>query len=489
MDKLFSRFRRRLMIEAIGKAALMGALIGSSIELAFLIVMHLFSHNPGIVWISVVFAVPFAVAFGLFFGLAYYPTQKRVARRIDASGLQERAGTMLQFRDQSTPMIELQRSDATWRIQQTETKKVRFAFNKRAIVSCLLVMALSIGCLFVPYDIMSIFAKEEPETDTLNSEWVQQLVEELKEKVENADVSEEIKDRLDGVIDELEEDLKDAETELEQVGDINKAETKIESILKEYLTKYSIGQALQKFESTKELGKAIEKGDTDGVINALDYMEDDLISRTGKFQSERLDTIASNIAEALQISGVADTDGLYKAVNNLGVALSAASDKVDAGKDANVDIKDAIEKAKVEINAALEEQAKIEEVLKDLENTLEDAKEEILGTEGEGQEGEGEEGEEGQEGEGEQPGEGEEGEGEEGEKPEGSGGQGGEDAGEGNDSSTNMTEGVYDPIFGDVEYGKVFATYYAEYLASLKEGEIPEDMQTILDRYFESLNK
>ena len=486
MNKLFGRFRRRLMIEAIGKASLIGALIGASIELAFLIVMHLFSCDPGPLWIGIVFLVPFCVAFALFFGLAYYPTPKRIAQRIDASGLQERVGTMVQFKDQSSTMIELQRNDATQRIEQTETKKVRFRFNPKIIVACTVVMALSIGCMFVPYTIMSIFAKDSSETDAEESQWVKELLEELQDKVDNADVSEEIKDRLEGVLDELEENLNNAESELEQVGDINKAESKIEEILREYLTKYSIGIALQQFESTKELGKAIEKGNTEGVSGALDHMEEKILAREGEELSALLDTIASDISNALEMSGASETNSLYVALDIFGKALSAASDTVEEGKDATAGIQTAISKAEADILAALEEQAKIEDVLDDLEDTLEDAKDEILGNEGESEE-EGE-GSEEEKTEGEMPGEGEEGEQPGGMLP--GGNQPGDgDPGQGENGSDSMTEGIYDPSFGDVPYGDVFATYYAEYLASLKEGEVPEDMETILERYFDSLNQ
>lgn len=486
MDKLLARFRRRLMIEAIGKATLMGLLIGASIELAFLIVMHLISRDPGLVWIGIVFGVPFCIAFALFFGVAYYPTQKRVTRRVDASGLQERAGTMLQFMGQESTILQMQRNDATQKIEMTATQKVRFFFNKKIILACTIVLALSVGCMFVPYTIMNIFAKDTVEEQPDDSQWIQDLLDELRDKVENADVSDEIKDKLEDVLDELEKDLSDAKTDLEKVGDINKAESKIEEILKEYLTKYSIGAALQQFDSTKELGKAIEDGNKDGVSTALDHMEDKLLALEGEEQSTLLDTIASDITQALEISGAPETDHLYLALDHFSKGLSSASDTVKSGKDATAEIQAAIKQAEKDILAALEEQEKIEELLKDMEGTLEGAKDEMLGTEGEPGE-EGEEGQEGQEGEeGKIPGEGEEGE-----LP---GGTNGNQPGEGDpngeqDTPTNMTEGIYDPSFGSVQYGEVFATYYAEYLASLKEGEVPEDMQTILERYFNSLNK
>ena len=52
-----------------------------------------------------------------------------------------------------------------------------------------------------------------------------------------------------------------------------------------------------------------------------------------------------------------------------------------------------------------------------------------------------------------------------------------------------MTEGIYDPISGSVQYGDVFATYYAEYLAALEAGEVPEELQQIIDQYFSALGQ
>ena len=504
MNKIFDRFRRRLMIEAIGKASIAGALIGASGELVFMVVMHLISRDPGWLWIGAVFGIPFVLGFGLFFGIAYYPTQKRVAKRIDDSGLQERAGTMLEFRGKSSNIIELQRNDATERIKATETKQVRFRFAPKLIVASAIVMALSIGCMFVPYTIMSVFAADSSTVDADEAQMIKDLLAELRQKVTDADVSEEIKEQLEGVLDELEENLESAEGELDKAAQISKAESEMEQILKEYLTKTAIGSALAQFESTAELGKAIENGDTEGVSTALANMETSILALEGEEQAALLSTIASDITNALTISEVSETNSLYVALNDFATALTSASGTAAELQDATEQVEAAIDAAESAIIAALEEQAKIEDVMKDFEDALQDAKDEVLGNEPEteeGQEGENPEGEmpegeqpegempEGEKPEGEQPeGEMPEGEMPEGERPEGEMPEGEVPEGEGGGSSS-MTEGIYDPSSGSVEYGEVFAAYYAEYLASLKDGEIPEDMQTILDKYFESLNQ
>ncbi|MBP1576205.1 MAG: hypothetical protein J6A68_01605, partial [Oscillospiraceae bacterium] len=51
-----------------------------------------------------------------------------------------------------------------------------------------------------------------------------------------------------------------------------------------------------------------------------------------------------------------------------------------------------------------------------------------------------------------------------------------------------LTETVYDPDSGNVPYGEVFIFYYTEYLTALENGEVPEELQQIIDGYFAALN-
>ncbi|MBQ8912235.1 MAG: hypothetical protein IJY89_06680, partial [Clostridia bacterium] len=90
------------------------------------------------------------------------------------------------------------------------------------------------------------------------------------------------------------------------------------------------------------------------------------------------------------------------------------------------------------------------------------------------------------EGEGKCEGEGE-GKGEGDGKGDGEDNKGGSGDGTGEEDISVMLEGIYDPVSGEVSYGKVFATYYAEYLAAMKEGKVPPELKDVLDAYFASL--
>ena len=62
-------------------------------------------------------------------------------------------------------------------------------------------------------------------------------------------------------------------------------------------------------------------------------------------------------------------------------------------------------------------------------------------------------------------------------------------SGGGEGEGSTMTEGIYDPISGSVSYGEVFAAYYAQYLEALESGEVPEELQEIMDQYFSALGQ
>ena len=195
----------------------------------------------------------------------------------------------------------------------------------------------------------------------------------------------------------------------------------------------------------------------------------------------------------------------------------------EALSDEMIDLIDKLEQGESVLNAVGDintaEQNAVDDVLngeatpraaREMIDVLEEAKRMLLDLEeSESGEGEGEleiliPGEGGEEEEGEASGEGEaEGEGEEengegnrpGEGPEGEPNENGESGpghstdGEESDSVSNMTEKIYDPISGTVQYGDVFSVYLADYLREAENGDIPFELKDASDTYFNSLDR
>ena len=174
---------------------------------------------------------------------------------------------------------------------------------------------------------------------------------------------------------------------------------------------------------------------------------------------------------------------------------SAGSELATAGliSEAQSAVQNAAASGEASESAAAEAQQALQQALESLTGEAsQEASESGEGTEDEAGEGEAAEGEP-QDGEGEQP-EGEQ-SGEE-QSQSGQPGQQGEGqpqnqshGGSGEESTTNMTEPVYDPISGSVQYGEVFSAYYAEYLQDARSGSVPGDLQNAADTYFDSLNQ
>ena len=52
-----------------------------------------------------------------------------------------------------------------------------------------------------------------------------------------------------------------------------------------------------------------------------------------------------------------------------------------------------------------------------------------------------------------------------------------------------MTEQIYDPISGSVQYGDVFSVYFSEYLRDSENGGIPFELKDAADAYFSILDR
>lgn len=483
IGKLFRAYKYKLFFEGVCRALLWALGAAGAALFATSFVYHILLRPMPL-------ALGFAIAggvgmlvFALLFGIYYYPTRKRVARRMDEMGLLERVGTMLEYRAESGGMVELQRKDALLHIDKVNSRQMKLRFRKRELSMCLVCLCLAATMVLLPHDIFDFTSYSDNSAEIEEAKRIEQLLEQLREEVKNAQIADDLKEKLDEIIDRLEEELNKTDNKLEQAGKIEEAEKEISDLLDKELTKNPIGQELQKYPLTEDLGSGIEKADGDKVSDALEDLKEKIES--GKTQADQL---ANTIANALKNSGVQAGDKLHDALDGLKEDL----------KDNEANLDDAFEKAEQEILDALEEQAKIEDAKDKLQDAMEQAKNEALGNQpspkpGQGQQPGGQQpgGQQpgGQQPGGQQPG-GQPGGDKPGDAPGGDKGDG--DAGNlnpsGKEDEDTRTEGIYDPISGDVAYGKVFSSYYSQYLKALKDGKIPASLEQVINDYFASLD-
>jgi len=473
--KRFSGYRARLGLEGALRASLYGIGAGALGVLVTSLVYHILIREPEpLLLLSIFFALFLLTALTLFFA-RYYPSIRRTAARIDRDiELDERVETMVEFWDREGTLVELQRSDALGRLENTSPSQLKFRLEKKCILSVICSVLLAAAVLLVPYDIFAV--EPEESEDLARAEWVSELLEELREEAQNLE-EDELKSAVEEILNELEEALANAQSELERAAGISEAKISLQELLDSAVSRDEIGEALQRFELTGPLGEVISAGDTEGVPGAME----DLFGKLDSDNSLIL-TLHENINEALALSGVDSGDALYTALNDFAVSMAMIPVSSDGR------LQTAFDAAEEAIIEALLNQAETEEYLKSIADSLEDAMDEISG---ESQEA-GESQESGEEPEGEKP----EGEKPEGEMPEGEMPEGDppEDmpqgmGGNGEEINDSMNESFYDPLSGAVEYGDVFASYYNKYLEAIAQGEISDELQEIIDNYFEAMNR
>ncbi len=483
IGQLFKPYKQRLLWEGLIKAWIV-SLITSAVSVFIISFMyHIFLMKTPVILTTIIGLGAFLLSFLLSFFIFFYPTRKKVAVRIDESGLKERAETMLAYHNINTEIAELQRRDTVNSISALSAKEVKWSFNRSHIIICAICICLSALMIALPYDVFA-FGSDEIISDAANEEKIKALIAELREQVKASELDDELKESLGEIVDALEEELKDAESDLEMAARIEDAKEEMQKLLEKAITKNKIGEALQKYELTQELGEAISAGDGEKVTTALDILQASLTEYTSLVSE-----LGHTVNDALTDSGEESTDELYSALFAFSESLAAIDLSADDFDTKLGTVFDTAEKA---ILAALEKQAAIESEMNALEESMSDAKDDMLGREKE----ETTEGEMPESGEAQPEGEmqgGEipeggmpEGEMPEGEMPDGEMPEGGMPSGDG--STSSMTEGIYDPISGSVSYGEVFAAYYADYLAALEAGEVSDELQEIIDKYFSSLN-
>ncbi len=481
---LFRPFWWRLLGQALLRALLVGVTAGAGTVFLLSLIFHILLRPTD--W--KLFLILSGVAFGACFLavlILLFPTKKTVAKRLDEAGLQERAGTMLAFRKQSGFLVRLQRQDAISHIRKADPKILGKPLPKRLLICCGLCLCLSVTMLLLPHD---VFAPASYNEETARRQQVADLIEDLRQKVRDAELAEELEKELLAMLDQLEKELLAAQSELDQAALVEQAQKAISEKIIFTQTRHVIGKALQEFSLTAPLGQQFCSDDPANIGTHMDELENHVTNST-----PQIARLSSNILSSLESSGVMRADALYYAMEGFANELDGLFKPVmpadpelpEAPPEQTppIDIPSVFREAETAILEALTEQLHMEEDAADtaasitagLGDFLKNEEDPLLTQSGQTSSGGSSEG-----------------------SSSGGSGNGSTDylgpaIGGLTDSNfvatvDKMLDPIYDPISGSVTYGEVFAAYYAEYLAALEKGDIPEELLPYLERYFSALS-
>lgn len=477
--KLFRRFQRRLLTHGLIRSVLWGVAGGGAAVFICALVWHILLKEPAPVWLLGALAAGFAAGF-IPCLILNFPTRKQTAKRLDETGLQERAGTMLAYEKKSGLLVELQRRDAKTHIEKTDTKRLHMAFPLKEVIVCVLCAALAVTMVLLPYDLFAPSSAKDPEA-LAREKQIHALIDDLRQQVRAAQLSEAALEELEALLDQLEKDLLASKSELEQAALIEQTQENIQNTLFLSISRYAIGRAMQQYGLTEELGTQLSGDHPTQISGPMDNLEENISGPT-----KQITRLSNNLNNALEASGIDAGDFLYQALHTFAASLDSLDSYVEGEEGTPAwnenDLSFIFDTAEEDILSALEEQAHTEGEIENLQNSMTTCLDSLLGQQsGEVLSSEGDQSESGSNGSG-NPSGGSEG------NPSGTPAGGLFDSGDSNSTRTTMLEGIYDPVSGNVTYGEVFAAYYAQYLEALDAGEIPEELRPYFERYFSSLS-
>lgn len=464
----FVRFKKKLLREHRIKSLLFGVaggLAGAAISIA-----ACRFANPS----AMVYAAPIATAAGLAaaFAAAYFikkPTDKKIAARLDKElNLQEKVSTRVEFEGKDGVILNKQREDATVKLDEKPVKAVQRKLASVTIPVLVIAAGLFAGSFFMP-NIAQFPSHIKDPINSSNIGSVDSIVHVLasnaKEEIDNIDPDKDVNDKIDEIIDRVQNDL-DGEMDEDKRNDIvETGKEDIDKIVDDANSKDEIGDELVNSDddNLKLLGEAIKEGDEDKITIALGLLKDEINSLSGQQLVDKLHAIAAEIRKALENSQIPEGDPLRDALKKLADEFDKEADELqknlDNGQDTSDQTKDnldqKIDEANKDINDSINQQNKNQaagDAAKDALDQMKDPTQNGQNGNSGDQEGSGEQGSgEGQGGSGEQgsgeqgSGAGEGGSGEQGSGEQGSGGQGsgnqGNSGNNGNNGSSGSGEG------------------------------------------------
>lgn len=147
MSRNFEKIKKKIRLATIIKFVLFGIALGLASAAALVIAQKLAGLTPGVVMAALVGGAV-AVAAILLSLLVKYPTEKRIAKRLDDRlSMNEKVQTMVEFRGAEGEMLEIQRENTEQILSATPKKKLR---DRRAWVQVILpVLSFAIVALAI----------------------------------------------------------------------------------------------------------------------------------------------------------------------------------------------------------------------------------------------------------------------------------------------------------------------------------------------------
>ena len=499
MNESYEKFKRKVMIEHFIKCLLYALTLSAG---STFILFAIFKRIPIILdfWVYLLIGLLISACIFTFIYKRFKPSDIEIAKRLDKNlALNQKVQTMTELQNQKGILVEMQRENTLEKLNEIPTKKVPMKFSASMFLTIFLSIAIGVGSFFVPIKEIeaksntsssssssSSFDTNNSSTSTFNTEdnkTDQDKIDDIIKDVEDSTLSDQEKEDIKNELEDLKDKLENSEN---RDQDIEDTKDKIDQIIDQNNSKNLIGEELKKSSNTliANLGEALISADSTKIHEALQAFVDYLTTLTDTELSNALEEIVNEIKLALQNSQVEDTDELYASLNKLADTLNKIGEDLKnaliTNEEAYLRIAEAFKTAEEEINKALEQQIADEETKKEIDEKLDDMKNNPNGDKEE-------------DGDGDNPTD----------KPNDGDGENDDNKGDNpddenkNDNNNGSTGdgkneyGSNDLIYSkdgeSSEYGDVIDDYYTDVINGDTEGDVPEDIIDIIEDYFSIL--
>lgn len=382
-EKLLKGYQRKLTFEAIVKSLVLALIAG--FMLCILVSIISFATKFNAIWISLGIWAAATVGFSvLFYFKIFRTTLDKTASRVDGMGLDERVITMLEFADSDNVIAQMQRQDTAAILQGVTPKKMKFAKTKvfiilasfMAAIACAAILMMSFSTVkaeeFKRQEEENAAAADKEPVLSEEDQRIKQMIEDLRKIIEEARIENSLRNKLNGMVDDLEESLKPTDTTEVKIAKISETAQKIHKILEN-----DIPYQLQQHDTTKVLGEALDSDDITKIEKAFEDMYNSIAVLAGQKKYDQLEQTAYDILQSIADAEARDVD-LKEALEKLAEAFLAAippppeesGEEPKSDDEVNKEVQDAIQDA---LDAIKDNKDDIDQADKDIQDTINDA--------------------------------------------------------------------------------------------------------------------
>lgn len=340
-DDILKKYQTRVFKESVIKSLIYGLIFGLAVMAIVSLIFFIIGTKQLLV--AILFGLVAVIGGAIYvYRTKFQTTVNAVAKRIDELGLHERVITMIDYAENDSLICEKQREDTKEKLEKVESSQIKFRIPKVSIALLGVIAILAGSSLFLPNRTNSAMANSSSSSSTSSSnpivnsssssiniddqidEILQKLIEEIRRIIDNADISDDAKMRLHGVVDVTVARLDDAKTPYEKIEILNDLKADIRHQIE--LMK-SVGKSLEENDVTKELGQAIQSADglQDGeeiaaIINpCIDKMIEDLAASDNP--DKYIEDLIYGIETALALATEEENTELLTALSNFAKRL------------------------------------------------------------------------------------------------------------------------------------------------------------------------